>query len=141
MRISDWSSDVCSSDLIKVPLAAAAEEQDAVAANPPVGGILKQAEERVKARATGNAEDRTLALAQPEIAVRAINLERQLVDRPRKQPVGEQAAGNMPNEKARFADAARRWRGSEAIRPVPRHVAPRDVGILPGTGGICFIKF
>src|SRR3546814_7189928 len=74
VRISDWSSDVCSSDLrngvgrIKVPLAAAAEEQDAVAANPPVGGILKQAEERGKARATGNAEDRTLALAQPSSA-------------------------------------------------------------------------
>src|SRR3546814_14500217 len=106
VRISDWSSDVCSSDLrngvgrIKVPLAAAAEEQDAVAANPPVGGILKQAEERGKARATGNAEDRTLALAQPEIAVRAINLERQPVDRPRKKPVGEQAHGKRPKEKA-----------------------------------------
>src|SRR3546814_1433505 len=43
---------------IKVPLAAAAEEQDEVATNTPVVGILKQAEERGTARATGSAAAR-----------------------------------------------------------------------------------
>src|SRR3546814_20042205 len=46
----------------------------------------------------------------------------------------------MPNEKARFADAASRGRGSKAIRPVHRPVAPMDVGILPGTVVYWFIN-
>src|SRR3546814_10047719 len=66
MRISDWSSDVCSSDLLQAELTAR-DEQRLAAWNASLGGIagtLRQQWEEVGVQATGRQQQICDTLAQ-----------------------------------------------------------------------------